>query len=339
MKRLPLFIGLMLLLLASCEKDIEFNGEVTEPLMVINAIIPQDSLFEIRVTKSRFFMQYEDTFETVKNATVELYVNGVLNDTMAHAGNGLYTSNYKLNEGDWVRIVSQAPNLKTCTAEMQIVQPVTLVKLDTSIVINSEYPIVDYQYDDDLGFLIDTIGWTSSCTINCKLTLSDKPNEENFYRLVIFNKLYNDSVHYNINYNWFERTDVVFGEGNQVGNDMVEVENGSYNMYGTFTDELFDGKNYPLTFSIEATLKRYIDGPPSGGSSLPGWGYSPARPSEIVIDLQTLSKSYYLYMVTSSSYNDGDLFAEPVQIHSNVNGGVGILGNYSHKQIQLNSTF
>lgn len=336
MKRIPLLLGLMLLL-AACEKDIEFNGEVTDPLMVVNAIIPQDSLLEVKITKSRFFMQYEDTFETVKDATVELYVNGEFSESMLHAGNGRYISHYKLIEGDRIHLVSRAPNLKTTTADMQVVPPVTVVKLDTSLVIHAQNPILGFRFDDYENIITDTIGWTYWCTVNCKLTFSDPPNSENFYRLAILNKYYIDSVNYNTNYEWFEKTDVVFGENNQAANDMIDE--GNYNTYGTFTDDLFDGKKYRLTFSFDATFRHYKNGTPPSDYIPSGGGFYTAKPNELYIDIQHLSKSYYLYLVTSSKYNNDDLFAEPVQIHSNVNGGIGILGNYSHNLIQLNSTF
>ncbi len=334
MKRLPLLLGLMLLL-AACEKDIEFNGEVTDPLMVINSIVSQDSLLEIKVTKSCFFMQHEDTFETVKNATVELHVNGDYSEVMTHAGNGRYVSHYKVSEGDLVRIVSQAPNLKTASAEMQIVPNVNVVRFDTSLVINSSSPILDYRYDDNVGFMNDTIGWSCWCTVNCKLTFSDVPNSEDFYRLVVYNKSYVDSVNYYINPVWYEKADVVFGEKNQTENEVIE--NSNYNRYGTFSDELFDGKNYPLTFSFDATFRFNLDGTPYNGSHQSGGGFYQPNFIDYYIDLQTLSKSYFLYLATSSIYNSDDLFAEPVQIHSNVVGGTGIVGNYSHHLIPVNS--
>lgn len=327
MKRLPLLLGLMLLLLAACEKDIEFNGEVTNPLMVINALVPQDSLFEIKITKSRFFMQHEDTFETVKDATVELFVNGALSETMSHAGNGRYISSYKVTEGDLVRLVAQAPHLKTTTAEMNIASAANVVSLDTSVVIQSNWPIEDYNYDEEKNvYTYDTIGWNYTCTIHFKLIFSDPPDMDNFYRLVVYKKEYYDSIHYYISPVWYEKSDLVFGENEQ--NSGGIIDDGDYNAYGTFTDELFEGKNYPLTFSIDVNYSYFLDG------NIVGYPYR-SGPSDIFIDFQTLSKSYYLYLVTSSKYTADDLFAEPVQIHSNVMGGTGIVGNYSNHLIPI----
>lgn len=325
MKRLPLIFGLMLLL-SACEKDIEFNGEVTDPLMVVNAVVPTDSIIEIKITKSRFFMHVEDTFETVKNATVELYVNDVYAETMNHAGNGRYISNYRAHEGDIVRIVSQAPGLKTTTAEMHIVSAVNVVKLDTTITDYRKYPITNSIFDESkFKYVDDTIGWNCWCTINCKLTFSDNPGNENFYRLDVINKVFRDSVNYDSQRVWYQETDVVFGENNQ--SEFVTIDQG-VNAYGTFTNELFKGKNYPLTFSLDVFFS-YIE-----GENVPR-SYDLSGETRFEIDLQTVNKSYYLYLMTSSNYVPDDLFAEPVQIHSNVMGGIGIIGNLSHNLIPL----
>lgn len=328
MKQLNLLYGLLLPLLMACEKDIEFSGDMVEPMMVINSISSTDTLLEIKITKSRFFLQYGDTFETVNDATVELHVNGTVIDTMANRGNGRYRSHYRLTEGDRVRIEAHAPNLPSTSAEMLVVKPVTLVKLDTSLIINDQIPKVNYWYTDT-NWTIDTIGWVRYCTVKCKLTFSDPPNEENFYRLVLYTKEGGGPFELFTQYIRFDKADVVFGETGQAEGLFDEME---YNRYGIFTDELFDGKNYPLTFSFQTALEWDVDS--TGNEVFPDPNVM-ENPVELYINLQSLSKSYYLYLVTSSSYNEGDLFAEPVQIHSNIEGGIGLLGNYAHSTMKL----
>jgi hypothetical protein len=54
---------------------------------------------------------------------------------------------------------------------------------------------------------------------------------------------------------------------------------------------------------------------------------------EILVELQSLSHAYYLFLKTRQASSDMDeiisYFTEPVQIYSNITGGIGILGNYS----------
>jgi len=214
---------------------------------------------------------------------------------------------------------------------MRVVPATDVVNLDTTMVIQSRWPIVEYpnygQVDTNEG---DTIGWTTYCTINCRLTFRDPPGSENCYRLTVSNKQYYDSINYFINQVWFQKTDLAFGENDQNSGGIIDV--GGSNTYGTFTNELFKGRNYPLTFSFDVSYSFYLDGIPRGG-------YYRYENSEFTIDLQTISKSYYYYLITSSKYTADDLFAEPVQIHSNVEGGTGIVGNYSHRLIPLKLSF
>jgi len=56
--------------------------------------------------------------------------------------------------------------------------------------------------------------------------------------------------------------------------------------------------------------------------------------SELTIDLQQLSKSYYLYQKTKfASISSDPILSEPVQIFSNINGGIGILASYTSSNI------
>ena len=47
--------------------------------------------------------------------------------------------------------------------------------------------------------------------------------------------------------------------------------------------------------------------------------------------LETLSEDYYLYLRQASSYDamGGLAIGEPTHIHSNIHGGLGIVGSYS----------
>ena len=72
-----------------------------------------------------------------------------------------------------------------------------------------------------------------------------------------------------------------------------------------FSDNLFNGGSYQIDVS---------------GSSIVGQG------NFIEIRLHSLSKDYYLYSKTLENYgfSEGNPFAQPVPVHSNVTGGMGI---------------
>jgi hypothetical protein len=61
----------------------------------------------------------------------------------------------------------------------------------------------------------------------------------------------------------------------------------------------------------------------------------------LVVELQSISESYYQYLKSMTSNGGGDdFFSEPVQVYSNITNGIGILGSYtqSSKVVELPAT-
>jgi hypothetical protein len=122
---------------------------------------------------------------------------------------------------------------------------------------------------------------------------------------------------------YFSFDDIVSGNSND--NSVGPPTSLSSNAYNVFSDDLFDGKQYSLKFSINEYKDYY------------GEGQKDIK-KEVYINLQTISKGYYLYLRTrDASDNSNDFFSEPIQIFNNVEGGIGILGSYtsSVKKIDL----
>ena len=118
--------------------------------------------------------------------------------------------------------------------------------------------------------------------------------------------------------------DIVFG--NQQTNDigsLFEFSRNNYN-YDTFSDDLFNGKEYELKFSsyIVVDQKDY-----NGYDSQ----YRKEVRSTFNIYLQQISPDYYLYARSSGAAKNlsGNPFVEPIQIHSNIINGIGVLGSYT----------
>ena len=59
----------------SCEKDVEFKEEITNPLVVVNSFITPDSIIAANVSLSRFFLSDTTAFRNINNAEVNLWVN------------------------------------------------------------------------------------------------------------------------------------------------------------------------------------------------------------------------------------------------------------------------
>jgi hypothetical protein len=331
MRRYTLFLGLLAtLMLASCDKNIEFSGEITEPLMVLNALTTPDSILTVKVTESHFFLSSTDTFATVKDAVVLLTVNGTFSEQMRHVSNGVYRGTYKTTAGDHVRLVVTAPGLPSVETDLIITEKVHLVGIDTTLSEVESYPIYNYEnyYGDgwvDYPTTPDTIGWQYYAKVNVAMTFRDPAAEANYYRLIIIQRsYYNDSI-YSDYAVWYDKSDMVFDEDNSLSTDLFNE--GTFNYFGIFSDVLIDGKDYPLKFDLSSYYETYFpEYADSAGS---------AHKEEFYVDLQSISKSYYLYLKTWSAYSGDDLFSEPVQIYSNIKGGIGLLGNYTSNVTKL----
>jgi hypothetical protein len=143
------------------------------------------------------------------------------------------------------------------------------------------------------------------------VTLSDPAGTADFYRFDFMAALYDEKngSYYN-RAPYYSSDDLVFGSA--TSNPLEESENYFYN----FSDELFNGKEYKIKFHIR----------------VPYYERQTAK-DYLCIELQHITKDYHLYLqsyaatLLGGSDDTSGLFTEPVQVFSNIRGGVGILGS------------
>lgn len=320
---------MLVLIFSSCEKIIDFNGNVPNPQLVMNCIALPDSTLKVNLTRSKFFLSNnKQGFTTVDNGLVTATINDTLKLNLTTTGDGNYEVNYKPKPNDKIRIDASAPTLESIWAEVKITPKVTIISIDTTWVKiddkngnNYNYPIYNLTGDS-------IIGNSFSAEIKIRIKFQDNASEQNYYRLNVFsgqgynNKNYN--TNYYSNYYWINYDDIVFGNSSDQGS-FIDVTSGSYgNNY--FTDELINGKEYSLSINTTVMKYDYLPGKTPRGDI--------ESNSELTIDLQHLSKSYYLYQKTKNASMSSDpILSEPVQIFSNVNGGMGILGTYTSSNV------
>ena len=101
------------------------------------------------------------------------------------------------------------------------------------------------------------------------------------------------------------------------------------NRYHVFTDALFDGNEYTLKLRVATSYNNDDDADTNEGDN---YNIEPAY-MELCVDLQHITKDYYLYLKSrASAWGNGDfggMFSEPIQIYNNIQGGIGILGSYT----------
>jgi hypothetical protein len=315
MKTIKISIVLLIsiVFLVSCEKDIEFSGKITDPLIVLNCVISPDSIISAYVSKSKFFLANEPGFDNVENADVLVYLNGKFKEKMTHVSGGLYISDFIPEAGDNIVLKTSAAGVQSASSQTIISSKPTVISVDTTIESLSYYPIVSYPVGN-VDNAPDTTGVNLTYQIKMKIKIHDNAKEQNFYRLLA--TLPANSKENKYSYSYVDITLDGLLSGNQ--NDPASLINisGSENIFKIFSDELFNGKEFSVALTISGT--NYIK-------------LNDNQTPYLNINLQNLSSDYYKYLFTlGQSLSSDGFFSEPVQIYNNVVGGIGIFGSYNN---------
>lgn len=321
-----LALGLSLLLF-SCENIIEFSGETTKPLLVVNSIISPDSLIRVHVSKSKFFLENTEAtgYEYVNDATVNVWVNDVKTEKLTSIGNGFYLASFKPKPGDKIKITAENSEFSEVTTSTEVITPTQILAVDTTNHIIKELPMVGYTSINGGPAVPDTSGTTIFETLDVTVKFRDPAEISNYYKLNVRMLDYFDNDSTALDFVWIITNDMVFGNNTNA----LPIETSAYSDYYNnyeFSDEIFNGKLYDLKCTCGTTRHNFKE----------GYGYSTNKNSktpikqELIIELQSLSESYFKYIHSrSASSSTVEFFSEPVQIYSNVKGGIGILGSYS----------
>ena len=285
------------MIIFSCNPSTTIDLPKNPLRLTLNCIGANGNPWKARVTLSMGILEFPN-FAPVQNATVNIYENGSLMETLTN-GNFLsikdsgppvdcnYGSiNFFPVPGNTYRIEVKAALYETISATY--IQPLK-VELDT-LEVTILGPNPSYQYSKNIQF---------------KVTFIDPP-EENFYQLMIKAQS-EDSL--------FPQAGAEFGlsfsdPAYKETNDIF------YQRYYpiAFTDSYFNGKKTSLDF--ESIISQYPDSPPL---------------NYYTVYINHISKDYYNYLKTFylQDINLDDPFAQPVQVENNVQNGFGIFAGYT----------
>lgn len=314
----------------SCERVIEFNGKSSLPKIVVNANLSSnsDSIF-IRVSRSIFFTEPQNTITTLPDAEVEIYVNGhnigkagyICDIGVAgywdngheytRGGESLFGFHCKLEPDDTVLIRVRHKDFGEAIAETYIPSPMEVISLQ----IDSFIPEGNH-YGKELY------------TIPIKVTFRDSPEKNNLYGI------YCEKIEYDTAGNRTWNTYYLTCNNSKIDflrNKNFDTHNGEEIEYGGFLlfgDNNINGEEHTLEFNLKEQR----------GSSV-----SSTKNDTLVIHFGSYSVDYYKYIV--SRYGSAnmledlfeiDIFSEPIQTYSNVRGGIGLVyGLVSDSRIAL----
>jgi len=321
-----LFFLLLMFAFSSCINEIEFDESQSAPMLTLNCLTTPDTILKVNLYKSRFFLSTSSTFETITDHTMRLFVNGVLKESLT-VKNNQYQSKYKPKAGDnlMLEVLKPSGGGMAVFASSQIPQKPVLLKTDTSSVYQSISYLVNDSARNQLGQLYkDTLARLINRRFYYKIQLRDSLALENFYRIKIFLYHYYADGKVSKENLRIRPDDIAFDKKNE--SDVFD--NDWDRIFNIFNDVLFDGKTY--TIGVFGNLN-VVDILPDKKNILVIGGYKFPVKSELVIDLQAIDYGMFQYLKTVK-YNNTDLqyFSEPVQVHSNVYGGTGLFGSYTH---------
>lgn len=168
-----------------------------------------------------------------------------------------------------------------------------------------------------------------------KITIHDRPNEKNYYRLIIEENTYRISSETGIKYGPFSsypeiinQEDIVLTDGHltTADDDKFGILDWTIrNLSNVFTDGRFENGSY--------TLKIYTSVPYISESNRKDHFYL-----DVTVRLLSISQPYYRYLRAMNCLNSEDYnetFMEPVIVPQNVSGGLGFVGASSEQQVTL----
>ncbi|MBR4468783.1 MAG: DUF4249 domain-containing protein [Bacteroidales bacterium] len=332
MKRFIL-LAISAILLASCEKEIEFNGKQTDPKLVINSIVGTDEPVKAYISKSYFFLDYDENTQAPDDLVASLYVNGNPIGELTPSADTVwqhyemndyrlipcFVNDYHPQEGDIVQIKASAngyddaegttsalPKFVDCPMEIEVTEW------------HSSHP---YYYDDEIqDYVPDTTILEISGTMNLTFTVTDpNPGKTDCYRLITGWNPWRDGQ--NRRYTSFDYDDPIF-EPVMTENDFFDASDLDTRPEGVFTDRLFDGGSYRIKVELYFDCELAEDFDPDF--------------FKVSFLMEHLSKEYYNYLNTC---NQGDeylqILSEPIHTYSNVTNGYGIVGGRAVDIIEL----
>jgi hypothetical protein len=312
MKKIFILIPIIVLALSSCEyeRTIYLDDIPITPHLVLNSLVGTDSdTAYFYITESVAIYSgnaspgvndyVEPDYPIIEDADFSLTVNGEKRSIEYNYDESAYILVGKLHEGDRVDVAVKHKN-REIRSEAVLPAAPEIISLDIDTVTRIEN---GYYPEDYIKF---------------ELRIKDHPGRKDYYRLLVNNDFYfledgtpEQYIYYVVPY---YTNDPVLTEG--YNGTVPETSTGVWhqsfisNYYSVFRDALFAGEEYTLTFFVLLDSYAADDG------------------RRIAVRLQTISEDLYKYYssLQRNLQTGMDNVSEPAAIHTNIIGGLGILG-------------
>lgn len=350
-------IALSAMMMSSCVNELPYDEQIGAPRLILNALLLPDSTLTATVGRTAHFLDTEEP-QRLADATVTATINGERIPLVYSADTKDYRSPYILRSGDAVTLTaSHAIGMATATA--QVTTPTALAIARTAM-----QPFTNPGDPVSLAVLNEV-----DSAMLVTLHINDPADEANYYRLTMDyygtylarypEEIYggygqdkqDDASGYFVTEEGFYPHYLLTESSSRL---VVDSESAAQLLGGLlyltsynsliFTDKQLrsaDGQStldFLMLMEYPRARGEMFD-PESGWMGGDDWANGFIFPSDTVSHatyhyhfmLETLSEDYYRYLSTVSSYGimGGTFVGEPTHIHTNIHGGLGIVGSYS----------
>lgn len=303
---------LMSISLSACEKTVQIDIPEHNPKLVVNAVgnINSDSI-DVFISKSVDVLKHKTGNDlSISNAIVYLKKEGMTKQELYYdQETKSYRGGVELKQGDKYEITASVTGFETVTAhtEVPIIVPIKYIQR-----------IKDVRLDID-GNKQDEI----------RITFDDPIADNDYYIIVLNDAGYtfdprNPPLDSNNQYVGFTCINTNDPSVETIYDDPIDMDVCLENSGIFFTDDLFNGKTKVLSMYVNS---RALD-----SNVLPG-GFV-VYPE---IELRHVSEDYYRFFKSKerSYYNEGNPFAEPSNIYTNIQNGYGVFSFISHSSYEI----
>ncbi len=279
--------------ICSCKKTEDITDFPTEPSrLVVNCLFNPDSVWDFQVSKSLSELDNSEALYYIDNATVKLFEDGNLLETLTSTINASGIIEY--------RSVTNKPIYgKTYSISVG-------ASGFPTIEAGGQFPILKSTFETEHFIIADSTfdPITNIMDMRAKLSISinDPIGENNYYELYV---IYFDTL-YSV-----ADTSITKKYATVTSSD-PSIEGSDDNIGSVFfTDQLFNGQDHSISFNVSESFHLYTT-------------------EKFYIILREHSKESYLYKKSFSLFqqNTFDFFSEPVQVYNNIIDGYGIFGGY-----------
>ncbi|MCL2073998.1 MAG: DUF4249 domain-containing protein [Marinilabiliaceae bacterium] len=298
-----IFFPIILLgLISGCSTKMFEENVVDNRQLTLFAFLVADSVFSVHLSKSVEYNSIDD-FERIYNGYIMVEKNEEKVDSFAFPYRYLWSDRpaISINENDFFLIRAGDSEGNNVWGSTIIPQKISIEQIDTT-------RVGVYQSGTLRNYL------------ECKIVFQDPPDIDNYYQLIVtmeeWKIIDGKQLYSTMNIDYL-KTDSVFFIKDQSGSLLSGID-----FKGTFSDYKIEGKKYPLTIRIPAY---YFDRVQNNMK----------RSINFILLSQTADYFNYFRTRIIAEYNYDLPIIDPIKIHGNIDGGLGLIGGMASTSMSL----